>query len=40
LTFTLVYIVSVGAEIGLAAHQHPHGGAEAERRRQEAGRST
>jgi|1186.fasta_scaffold01236_2 succinate dehydrogenase/fumarate reductase cytochrome b subunit len=41
LTFTLVYIVGVGAEIGLAAHQHPHGGAEAERRRQsEAGSST
>jgi hypothetical protein len=37
LVFPLVYIVGVGAEIGLAAHQHPHGGAKAERRRRAAG---
>jgi succinate dehydrogenase/fumarate reductase cytochrome b subunit len=33
LVFPLVYIVGVGAEIGFAARQHPHGGVEAERRR-------
>jgi succinate dehydrogenase/fumarate reductase cytochrome b subunit len=36
LTFTLVYIAGVGAEIGLAAHQHPHGCAAAARRRRAA----
>jgi hypothetical protein len=40
LSFTLVYILGVGAEIGLAAHQHPHGGAEGERRRRSAARSS
>jgi hypothetical protein len=35
--FPLVYIVGVGAEIGLAARQHPHGGTEGERRRRAAG---
>lgn len=34
LAFTLVYITAVGAEIGLAAHQHPAGGTEGERHRQ------
>ena len=33
LAFTLVYIAGVGAEIGIAARQHPAGGIEGERRR-------
>ena len=36
LVFPLVYIVGVGAEIGFAARQHPHGGVEGERRRRSA----
>lgn len=31
--FTLVYVVAVGAEIGVAAYRHPSGGVEGERRR-------
>jgi hypothetical protein len=31
--FTLVYVVGVGAEIGVAASRHPSGGVEGERRR-------
>jgi hypothetical protein len=31
--FTLAYLIGVGAEIGLAAHQHPRGGVSGERSR-------
>jgi predicted MFS family arabinose efflux permease len=33
LAFTLVYLVGVGVEIGIAAHQHPQGGPAGRRRR-------
>jgi hypothetical protein len=33
IAFTFAYLVGVGAEIGLAAHQHPGGGVSGERRR-------
>jgi hypothetical protein len=33
--FTLVYVVAVGAEIGVAASRHPSGGVEGERRRRD-----
>jgi succinate dehydrogenase/fumarate reductase cytochrome b subunit len=36
LAFTLVYVAGVGAEIGVAARQHPAGGVEGERRRRRA----
>jgi hypothetical protein len=36
--FTLVYVAGVGAELGLAARQHPSGGIDGERRRQRARR--
>jgi uncharacterized membrane protein YkvI len=34
--FTLVYVMAVGAEVGIAAHEHPAGGVEGERRRRRA----